>query len=372
MGTRTYSRRGVLTAAGRRRAGLEAIDIFGNALPGGATPPPATPVVPSAPVTPPAPKATPRPRPQPKTTAAPTPAVQPTRPAPPRLTENAKKSQRRDDGLQRTIQLTPEQYDSLEANTPTVVLANGQIYRIDYNMQPDNPPTGKVTSQGPLQIDPARMSPKEITDKIMLYAQDHSFEETMRAFYKSMRHPNPAKPEISIKGFSKETKKVIESTVDDMFGMFSESRMKDRPVLQYKGNNRMQNANYTSQGMWGSDVIVQHKINMNGSAKPIIVIHETAHAVERYFGGITAVINLFGKNRIQGLPRDYKPSIRGFATTSTNHVDNPYTLASRDGFRFAEVFSTGFESILHAKNIGDRQLIESTIRAIQQANGYYK
>jgi hypothetical protein len=33
MGTRTYSRRGVLTAAGRRRAGLEAIDIFGNPIP---------------------------------------------------------------------------------------------------------------------------------------------------------------------------------------------------------------------------------------------------------------------------------------------------------------------------------------------------
>jgi len=33
MGTRTYSRRGVLTAAGRRRAGLEAVDILGNAVP---------------------------------------------------------------------------------------------------------------------------------------------------------------------------------------------------------------------------------------------------------------------------------------------------------------------------------------------------
>ena len=33
MGTRTYSRRGVLTAAGRRRAGLEAINIFGEPIP---------------------------------------------------------------------------------------------------------------------------------------------------------------------------------------------------------------------------------------------------------------------------------------------------------------------------------------------------
>jgi len=33
MGTRTYSRRGVLTAAGRRRAGLEAIDILGRPIP---------------------------------------------------------------------------------------------------------------------------------------------------------------------------------------------------------------------------------------------------------------------------------------------------------------------------------------------------
>ena len=371
MGTRTWSRRGVLTAAGRRRAGLEAIDIFGNALPGGATPPPAAPVVPPAPVTPPAPKATPRPRPQPKTTAAPTPAVQPTRPVPPRLTENAKKSQRRDDGLQATIQLTPEQYDSLEANTPTKVLANGQIYRIDYSMRPDNPPPGSITPQGPLQIDPARMSPKEITDKIMLYAQDHSFEETMRAFYKSMRHPNPAKPEISIKGYSKETKKMIESHVDDMFGMFSESRMKDRPVLQYVGHNRMRNANYTSRGQWGTDVIVQHKINMPSNAGRVIIMHETAHAVERYFGGISAVINLFGKNRTQGLPSDWTSSM-GQGKSPSNHVDNPYTLASRDKIRFAEVFSTGFESILHAKNIGDRQLIENTVRAIQQGNFYYK
>jgi len=48
MGTRTYSRRGVLTAAGRRRAGLEAIDIFGNPIPDRA--PVAPPVVPPAPV----------------------------------------------------------------------------------------------------------------------------------------------------------------------------------------------------------------------------------------------------------------------------------------------------------------------------------
>ena len=33
MGTRTYSRRGVLTTAERRRAGLEAIDILGNPIP---------------------------------------------------------------------------------------------------------------------------------------------------------------------------------------------------------------------------------------------------------------------------------------------------------------------------------------------------
>ena len=32
MGTRTWSRRGVLTAAGRRRSGLEAIDILGNTI----------------------------------------------------------------------------------------------------------------------------------------------------------------------------------------------------------------------------------------------------------------------------------------------------------------------------------------------------
>jgi len=48
MGTRTYSRRGVLTAAGRRRAGLEAIDIFGNPIPDRV--PAAPTVVPPAPV----------------------------------------------------------------------------------------------------------------------------------------------------------------------------------------------------------------------------------------------------------------------------------------------------------------------------------
>ena len=48
MGTRTWSRRGVLTAAGRRRAGLEAIDIFGNPIPDRA--PVAPPVAPPAPV----------------------------------------------------------------------------------------------------------------------------------------------------------------------------------------------------------------------------------------------------------------------------------------------------------------------------------
>jgi hypothetical protein len=53
MGTRTWSRRGVLTAAGRRRAGLEAIDIFGNPIPDRA--PVAPPVVPPAPA--PAPQA---------------------------------------------------------------------------------------------------------------------------------------------------------------------------------------------------------------------------------------------------------------------------------------------------------------------------
>jgi hypothetical protein len=215
------------------------------------------------------------------------------------------------------------------------------------------------------------MSPKEITDKIMLYAQDHSFEDTIKAFYKSMRNPNPAKPEISIKGYSKETKKLIESHVDDMFGMFSESRMKDRPVLHYVGHNRMRNANYTSSSNWGSDVIVHHKINMSSNAERAIIMHETAHAVERYFGGISAVINLFGKNRGQGLPLDWT-SPMGQGKSPSNHVDNPYTLASRDKFRFPEVFSTGFESILHARNIGDRQLIENTVRAIQQGNGYYK
>ena len=53
MGTRTYSRRGVLTAAGRRRAGLEAIDIFGNPIPDRA--PVAPPVAPPVPA--PAPQA---------------------------------------------------------------------------------------------------------------------------------------------------------------------------------------------------------------------------------------------------------------------------------------------------------------------------
>ena len=38
MGTRTWSRRGVLTAAGRRRAGLEAINIFGEPIPDVAVP----------------------------------------------------------------------------------------------------------------------------------------------------------------------------------------------------------------------------------------------------------------------------------------------------------------------------------------------
>ena len=45
MGTRTYSRRGVLTAAGRRRDGLEAIDIFGNPIPDRGTVPVMTPEV---------------------------------------------------------------------------------------------------------------------------------------------------------------------------------------------------------------------------------------------------------------------------------------------------------------------------------------
>ena len=40
MGTRTYSRRGVLTAAGRRRAGLEAINIFGETIPDAEPPKP--------------------------------------------------------------------------------------------------------------------------------------------------------------------------------------------------------------------------------------------------------------------------------------------------------------------------------------------
>ena len=67
MGTRTYSRRGVLTAAGRRRAGLEAIDIFGNRIPDrGTVPVPARPAAvqpqPVAPAPEPVPTATRRTR----------------------------------------------------------------------------------------------------------------------------------------------------------------------------------------------------------------------------------------------------------------------------------------------------------------------
>jgi len=83
MGTRTYSRRGVLTAAGRRRAGLEAIDIFGNRIPDrGTVPVPARPAAvqpqPVAPAPEPVPTATRRtrtPRVAPQATPQATPTV---------------------------------------------------------------------------------------------------------------------------------------------------------------------------------------------------------------------------------------------------------------------------------------------------------
>ena len=368
MGTRTYSRRGVLTAAGRRRAGLEAIDIFGNVIPN-ATPPVVEQPAPTQPVEP---------------------VLFPPRSTVPPLDTNAAKAQRKlvstntssstdlldigDNMKIPVIELTPEQQKSLDANS-----------FFDYRLPPDFPPPGEVTPQGPMQIDMARMSPVEITDRIIKFAKDNpdmSQDKYLDAMFASMRHPNGASTVLQIDapdGTPVDTIENVQRIANGMWGMVDESKMnflslpngrKVQPTLKINLTKNISRflAQYSPLQMQ-TGAYSGHRIEMYRDISSSVMMHELAHALDSLYPQVAKMNQTFARKRVEGLPQDYKTDSYKERNAS-NHVDNPYTLSGEKG-RYPEVFSTGFESILNARNIGDRQLIEHTIRAIQTANGYY-
>ena len=129
MGTRTWSRKGVLTAAGRRRAGIvgQELDIFGDPIPDSGTPAPAPVPMPAAIVAPPpivipAPKKTRAP----KAPAQPAPPVTPTAPTRPTI--------QLDDG--RTTVITPADFQK-----------NGELYDVVDGMALGTPVRGTPQQQ---------------------------------------------------------------------------------------------------------------------------------------------------------------------------------------------------------------------------------
>jgi len=355
MGTRTYSRRGVLTAAGRRRAGLESIDIFGNALPGGTTPPPAAPVVPPAPVTPPEipPKVQP---------PAPITRIPDEQTTGAQRVENSadlekariedeiratkremKKLKRIGDSYEEVLRLirtiglqgTPVREQALKerikqemralgfrsseafqtglrANSDKYYAAEDKLEQLnkdsanaEFNAVMSGSPidftkkangTGAVRPQGPMKIDIARMSPDEVVDKITKYIDEKkpSTSEFYTALFASMQHPNAAA--ITINGASPSVQNLTRS----FYGIFDASQMKARGALTFD----VKNSRGRVRTMLGSNVVAfyspgSHKITMPQNVELSTVMHEVAHAIQSQFK-VDQSTQKWAEHRIKG------------------------------------------------------------------------
>ena len=426
MGTRTYSRRGVLTAAGRRRAGLEAIDIFGEKI----SPIPAQkPIVETSPnISAPEPiKNVPS-----EQTESAKQEVSQAQKEKTRLTVELKKAE---DEVQRITDLDMEYqrkvfykiqemrtasiadrtrleaeikrnlrelgYKNIDelraAREQTVFVAmreaksrvaklKKQLKQVDNEVIVESSPInfgkrpdtarGIVRPQGPIKIDMQRMSPQEVYERIEKYINEKNPRpsEFYTALFASMRHPNAAKQTV-------EGSASMQNIVNEFYGIFDAARIKSAGVLQFKNDG-------LRRGTGGNYRASTHTITLPRGAPIEDVIHEIAHSVQSQFS-VDASTQKWAKHRIKGEEFITSAQLPGgsIRTSGTrvmyrDHVDNPYTLME-DGLqtiqnardknyvRFREVFPMAIGTMPTANKSRDKQLFMTFIRSVQDANGYH-